>query len=195
MPDRDVQTIRHLIYYQYAKVIARRAFSSADGMQAKGKNYGFIKQTFRKLKSGEMSWSDITREDWQLVEAEKKCIYCARETDLHREHLVPRSLSIKPECSECDAIQSIHNQVFACQPCNTSKGTKGLYEFYRSQRPQERKFYDFIPPLAEKKYLKTIMQCHGCALTLDCGDIDGDGEITVLDIDYILRPNTTPQLW
>ena len=80
MPDREVQTIRHQIYYQYAKIIARRAFSSTDGIQAKGKHYGFIKQTLRKLKSGEMSWSDITREDWQLVEAEKKCIYCASDT-------------------------------------------------------------------------------------------------------------------
>jgi hypothetical protein len=25
MPDRDVKTIRDLIYYQYAKIIARRA--------------------------------------------------------------------------------------------------------------------------------------------------------------------------
>ena len=26
MPDREVRTIRDLLYYQYAKVIARRAF-------------------------------------------------------------------------------------------------------------------------------------------------------------------------
>jgi hypothetical protein len=35
MPDRDVKTIRDLIYYQYAKIIARRAFSAADGKKAK----------------------------------------------------------------------------------------------------------------------------------------------------------------
>ncbi len=189
MPDRDVQTIRDLIYYQYAKIVARRAFSSADGVQAKQKNYGFVKQTFLKLKSGEMSWSDITREDWQLVESDRKCIYCGCEADLHREHLVPRSIRIKPECGDCDAIQSIHNQVFACQPCNKSKGVKGLYQFYRSRHPTEKKYYDFIPPLAEKKYLKTIMRCHCCASTLDGGDLDGDDEITVLDIDHVLRLN------
>ena len=37
-----------------------------------------------------------------------------------------------------------------------------------------------------KKYLKTILNCHLCAGTLDGGDIDGDGEITVLDIDHII---------
>jgi len=30
MPNRDVETIRDLIYYQYAKIIARRAFGAAD---------------------------------------------------------------------------------------------------------------------------------------------------------------------
>jgi len=44
-----------------------------------------------------------------------------------------------------------------------------------------------IPVLLEKKYLKTILQCHECAETLNGGDIDGDGKLTVLDIDSILR--------
>jgi hypothetical protein len=35
MPDRDVTTIRDLIYYQYAKA----------------HHYGFIKQTFRQLQN------------------------------------------------------------------------------------------------------------------------------------------------
>ena len=186
MPDRDVETIRDLIFYQYAKVIARRAFTAEDGTEAKRKHYGFVKETFRKLKSGAISWSDITREDWQLVESDKKCIYCGHELDLHREHLVPKSLRIKPDCESCDTIQSIHNQVMACGPCNSLKGTKGLYEFYKGKIPKERKFYDFIPPLAEKKYLKTIIECHGCAETLYKGDLDGDGVLTVLDIDSIL---------
>jgi hypothetical protein len=34
MPDRDVKTIQDLIYYQYAKIIARRAFVAADGKEA-----------------------------------------------------------------------------------------------------------------------------------------------------------------
>ncbi len=187
MPDRDVKTIRDLIYYQYAKIIAKRAFDVPDGKDAKGKHYGFIKNTFRELKSGAKSWSEITREDWQLVETEKRCIYCGSEDNLHREHIVPKSLRIRPECASCDVIQGIHNQIWACSGCNSSKGTKGLYEFYREKYPHERKFYDLLPPLLEKKYLKTIERCHGCAETLDKGCLDGDGEITVLDIDFILK--------
>ena len=70
MPDREVQTVRDLIYYQYAKIIARRAFSASDGRIGKKEHYGFIKKTFRELRSGSKSWSDIMRKDWQLVDRE-----------------------------------------------------------------------------------------------------------------------------
>jgi hypothetical protein len=49
MPDRDVETIRDLIYYQYAKIMARRAFAAADGKEAKKQHYGFVKKIFRSL--------------------------------------------------------------------------------------------------------------------------------------------------
>jgi len=186
-PDREVKTIQDLIFYQYAKIIARRAFSIPNGKEAKQKHYGFIKKTFLELKNGIKSWSDITREDWQFVEAEKKCIYCSTEHDLHREHIIPRSLHIKSGCETCSTIQSIHNQVWACKQCNSAKGTLGLYEFFKLKYPKERKFYDFILPLLEKKYLKTIYNCHKCAGTLNSRDLDGDGKITVLDIDFIIH--------
>jgi len=62
------------------------------------------------------------------------------------------------------------------------KSAKGLYQFFKGKFPAERKFYDLIPPLLEKKYLKTIYNCHLCAGTLDAGD----GELTVLDIDQVI---------
>jgi hypothetical protein len=49
LSDRDVGTIGDLLHYQYAKIIARSAFSVPDGTAAKGNYYGFIKQTFREL--------------------------------------------------------------------------------------------------------------------------------------------------
>ena len=70
MPDKDVKTIRDLIYYQYAKIIAKRAFDKSNGKDAKKNHYGFVKKTFLELKNGVKSWSDITREDWQFVESE-----------------------------------------------------------------------------------------------------------------------------
>lgn len=188
MPDRDVKTIRDQIYFQYAKIIACSAFHCANGKEAKKKCYGFIKETFRDLKSGKKKWSDIVREDWQLVEADKRCVYCGSEKDLHKEHLVPKSLKIKPNCDSCETIQGIHNQVWACEDCNSSKHDNGLYEFFKQRNPKEKKFYDIVSPLAEKKYLKTIHNCHECAGTLDKGALIGD-EISVLDIDFVVHAN------
>ena len=187
MPDREVHTIRDLIFYQYAKIIARRAFGCADGVEAKRKNYGFIKKTFRELDSGQKLWSDITREDWQLVESDRDCAYCGSAGELQREHIVPKSLHIKPECATCDKIQSIHNQVLSCQACNLAKGTKGLYQFYKERLAGVGGFFDYIPILLEKKYLKTIYNCHECAGTLNAADPNGTGRISVEDIDCIIK--------
>ncbi len=183
MPDRDVKTVKDQIFFQYAKIIACSAFGFENGSIAKKEQYGFIKKRFRMLQSGEISWSDILREDKQLVDAEKKCVYCGAADDLSWEHIVPKSLKIKPECGDCDAIQSIHNHVWACRRCNSSKGNRGLYAFYQSMMPKE-KYYDFLPALVEKKYLKTIYQCHVCAGTLDSPDADGNGKMDVLDVDF-----------
>jgi hypothetical protein len=191
MPDRDVRSVEDLIYYQYAKIVAKSAFGGPDGREAKGRSYGFIKQTFRALKSGQKSWSETTREDWQFVQADERCIYCGAQADLTKEHIVPRSIRINERCPTCDKIQGIHNQIWACKPCNSAKGTLGLYTFYGLKHPGEKKYYDYIPPLLEKKYLKTIYNCHNCSGSLPGGDMDGDGEITVLDIDLVVRNRGT----
>jgi 5-methylcytosine-specific restriction endonuclease McrA len=181
MPDREVKTIKDLIYYQYAKIIAK----SAMGADAKTSAYGFIKNTFRKLKNDEKKWSEILREDKQLVEAEKKCVYCGATSDLQWEHIVPKTLLVNEKCPACDRIQGIHNQIWACKSCNSKKGTKGLYRFYREQHPEAKKLSDIIPALLEKKYLKTIYYCHLCNGTLE---YEGNGEgLTVLDLDITIK--------
>jgi len=188
MADRDVKTVRDVIHFQYAKIIACSTFRCANGREAKNKCYGFIKATFKDLRSGRKKWSDIEREDWQFIESDKECAYCGSRIDLAHEHIVPRSFSVNDRCSGCDIIQAIHNQILSCRKCNSKKGTMGLYCFYKKKLEPEKKFFDFIPPLVEKKYLKTIYCCfERCAHCLYQGDLDGDGEMTVLDVDYALR--------
>lgn len=182
MPDREVQTIRHLIYYQYTKIIAKSAF----GVDSKSNDYGFIKNTFRDLVKSEKKWSDIIREDKQFVQSEKKCIYCESIDNLQWEHIVPKSININERCSTCDKVQEIHNMIWSCQICNNKKHTKGLYHFYNELFPQDRKFYDKIPILLEKKYLKTIFYCHQCKGTLDSIDAQIGSELTVLDLDSFI---------
>ena len=177
MPDREVKTIRHLIYFQYAKIIAKSAF----GKNAKKTHYGFIKTTLRDFINDEKKWSDILREDKQLVEAEKKCVYCGISENLSWEHIVPKSLLINERCPSCDKIQGIHNQIWACKSCNSRKGTKGLYHFYRELLPNIKNLSDRLPALLEKKYLKTIYYCHLCKGALDWS-LESHA-ISVMDLD------------
>ena len=51
MPDKDVTTIKNLVYCQYAKIIVRSAFSAPDGTVADAHHCAFTKQTFRELQN------------------------------------------------------------------------------------------------------------------------------------------------
>lgn len=97
MPDRSVKTLRQSIWYQYAEIIAKRAM----GPVAKKEHYGFIRKKLKDLMTGKMTWSDIIREDRQLAEGEKRCVYCGSDADLAWEHIVPESLRIKDACASC----------------------------------------------------------------------------------------------
>jgi hypothetical protein len=92
MPDREVQTIRDLIFYQYAKIIAKAAL----GPDAKKSAYGFIKTKFRELRDNREKWSDILREDKELVNSEKVCAYCRGTLD--------RDGSSKPDGTKLDVF-------------------------------------------------------------------------------------------
>ena len=138
MPDRDVTTIKDLIYYQYAKIIARSALHAQDGTAAKADHYGFIKQTFRELQSGKKSWSEITREDWQFVQSEQRCIYCGSEIGLTKEHIVPRSIRINDRCPICEKIQGIHNQIWAANRATLQRATERSIPFTRPSIPARK---------------------------------------------------------
>ena len=53
-PPKYVDTIRRLIYWQYAQLIAKAAGFAG--------NYGFVISRYKKLESGEMSWSSSIRD-------------------------------------------------------------------------------------------------------------------------------------
>lgn len=52
-PPKYVKTVRDLIFWLYAELIARAA-----GFEG---NYGFVVSRYKKLKSGEMQWSSSIR--------------------------------------------------------------------------------------------------------------------------------------
>ena len=82
MPPPAVKTIRDLIYYQYSKMIAKEA--------GEKDNFRFIMAKFQELRSGKISWSNLTREYRIETMRGKVCIFCgsAQDTTLRSHHSI-----------------------------------------------------------------------------------------------------------
>ncbi|MCL2819538.1 MAG: HNH endonuclease [Oscillospiraceae bacterium] len=145
MPPPTVKTIRQIIFYQYAKII-----SESSGMGKK--NYGMIMSIYKKLCNDTMSWSSSVREWACEREHGTECIYCGALDKLTTDHILPRS-------SGGEDIPD--NVVSVCKSCNSSKGSKGLYEW----RGLDAK--DDHHRIAEGKYLKYLYSLHDKQGTLN----------------------------
>jgi hypothetical protein len=153
MPPAYVSTIREEIYYEYAKLISRSAYRSLQR--------GFITDRFKKLRDGEISISGTIREWEREQELPRQCVYCGLSTDLTTDHLIPRSRG---------GDDSADNVVLACQPCNTSRGDKGIFEWLGLKEK------DKLHRLVAGKYLKHLLTLHEQAGTLEVSK----DQITVL---------------
>lgn len=149
MPPPSIKSVRDIIFYQYAKIIAE---SSGFGK----KNYGFIMSKFKQLKSNEIHWSSSVRE-W-LLEHEKAntCIYCGADTNLTTEHILPRSRG---------GENVADNVVRVCKSCNSAKGSKRLYEWKGLENKDQHH------RIAEGKYLKYLYSRHEKQGTLDIANV------------------------
>ncbi len=160
-----MKTIRDLIFYRYAKIIAKRA-NRRD-------NYGFIMERFKSLKEGRINWSNLTREHRYAILRGQSCVYCNSPSEIQMDHIIPISKG-GPETAD--------NMIAVCKECNLSKGDRDLYYWWIRIKQRDD---DDIPRIAEGKYLKLIYNIHKTRGTLESTDLDGDGKLTVFDLGII----------
>jgi len=171
MPPKYVQTVRQLIYWQYAHLIARAA-----GFEA---NYGFIVSRYKKLESGQMTWSSSVRDYEKELEKGKVCVYCASTAGLTTDHIVPLSRAgVDPRIARL--LDSPDNCVRACKSCNSSKGDRDAFEWYGPDR------VDDVPKLVLSKFLKLAYQLHETQGTLDLKDPNMDGVLDIYDLGVVM---------
>lgn len=155
MPPPAIKTVKDLIFWQYAKIIA-------DSAGIGKRNWGFVMKKFKQLQEGEIFWNEI-REYLKEREKGNECIFCGKRIDLTIDHLFPRCLG---------GPNDEKNIVFVCRECNSSKGPRRLYEFWTSKSGLEGAKYE-VPRIAEGKYLKFVygvLEENGL-LNLDLNDI------------------------
>ena len=91
--------------------------------------------------------------EWEREqELPKQCVFCRSTTDLTTDHLIPRGRG---------GDDSADNVVLACQSCNTSRGEKGIFEWFGLKEK------DKLHRLVAGKYLKHLLLLHEQAGTLE----------------------------
>jgi hypothetical protein len=171
MPPKYVTTVRQLIYWEYALLIARAA-----GFEG---NYGFIVSRYKKLASGDMEWSTSDRDFMKTMEKGQVCVYCGAATDLSTDHIIPMSKAgVDPRVAEL--LKSSDNCVCACKTCNSSKGGRDVFEWYGAERTDE------IPKLVLSKFLKLAYRLHETQGTLDLKDPNMDGVLDIYDLGVVI---------
>lgn len=170
-PSRLVKTVRDLIYWEYACLIAEAAGFSG--------NYGFVISRYKKLKSGEMSWSSTIRDLHKQMEKGLVCVYCGATEGLTADHIVPISRAgIDPRIH--NLLDSQDNCVFACRICNCQKGARDAFQWYQDEEKGA------LPSLVRSKFLKLAYKVHEAQGTLDATDMNWDGALDTYDLGVVL---------
>lgn len=185
MPPSAVRTLRDLLFWQYAKIIAGSAGIGKE-------QYPFVMERFTKLKNGGIAWDSI-REYVKEHEDPHECAYCGLIVpNLTLEHLFPRSLN---------GPQDEKNAAWVCPSCNASKGAQRLYEYWARRGGMRAAKYE-VPRIAEGKYLKLLFDvleeadlldlnesqirrrlCKECDLGALCKEEDSVGKLSPLCLD------------
>lgn len=170
-PRKIIKTVRDLIFWEYACLIADSA-----GFKD---NYGFVISRFKKLTSGEMSWSGTIRDFQKQLEPAKVCTYCGKRGKLTMDHIIPVSRAgIDPRVKEL--VESEENCVLACSSCNSQKTDKDAFQWYKDMGNPE------VPKLVCSKFLKLVYKVHEVQGTLNATDLNLDGILDVYDLGIVL---------
>lgn len=165
-PPAFVKTIRQLIYWQYAKLIAKAAHFDD--------NYRFITSRYKMLESGKIKMSEVEGDDRKQMKREPKCEYCgAKDVPLTEDHIIPM-VKGGPDIPS--------NIVLACKECNSSKNDKDIFDWYYNVRKEKD-----IPKMVWSKYLKLVYNFHLAHRTLDKSDLNHDGVLNIMDLGAIFK--------
>lgn len=167
-PPHFVHTIRELIYWEYAKLMARAAGPRWEN------NYGFITSRYKKLCDGKIKMSDSAHDTRKQIGRAPKCEYCGKEDPPYtQDHIIPLVRG-GPDIPS--------NIVLACKSCNSSKGSHDIFEWYYLVKKETE-----VPKMVWSKYLKLIWDFHTAYHTLDRADLNGDGALNIMDLGSIFK--------
>jgi len=163
LPPPAVRTIRELIYWEFAKIVAEIALGNR-------KNFRYVMSTFQRFKRTNTHPLAIMRESGLESKGIGECAYCGAADNLEMDYVVPL---------DRNGPDRIDNQVPICPKCKSSKGDEELFHWYGKDRR-----YD-IPRLVLARYLKLAYEANESKGTLDAADLNKDGSFDIYDLEAV----------
>ena len=138
---KELHIVKELLFWSYANLAM--AHSAVDRRQEKyvAFNYMIRAKLFKGLMEGSMNIRTIFDDEKVKLLSGNMCSYCGATEGLALDHVFPQKFGGK---------DTGDNLIYACKPCNSSKGKKDLMEwmYYRNTFP---------PLMILRRYLKLVI--------------------------------------
>ena len=182
MPPKYVKTIRDEIFYEYSKMISKKAFGQFQ--------HGFIGQSVKDFRCGKKTMSGTIREFAIESISYKQCAFCGSLENLQMDHLIPKSLG---------GPDDANNIVWSCGSCNSSRGNKTIYQWLGLKKKDEinrlvagkylKELYDLHESLGTLDLTREGIQklCEECRLSKKCEELDKVHELTCLCLESVIK--------
>ncbi len=138
MKDDALATVGQRLYWAYANLGMAHAALSKRRVEYVRMDYIIRHKLYSGLLDGTMNLGSLKDDERLKLQLPQVCCYCGNDTKLTLDHLIP---TLKGGSHAADNI------VWACQPCNSSKGAVDLVEWHQ-------KAGRFPPLLLLRRYLK-----------------------------------------
>lgn len=134
------------LFWTYANMNMLRAFLESGKEKYDRVCYSVRSKAYKSYKEGKWNIHSLYEDNnWKMSHGQQKCWYCGRMVSecgkLTAEHVFPHNLG---------GDDSFDNITYACQSCNSSKGTKDLIIWYKNT------FNDYPPVPLVCIYLKLV---------------------------------------
>lgn len=174
----ELSTVRDVLYWSYANLAMAHAAVS-DGAKKYDRRHFIIRtRLYHGLRKGIMNVGALAEDEKLKLIIPQACCYCGSIDNLAVDHLLPRGRG-GPHQGE--------NMVWACRPCNSSKGVKDVLEWYQQRD-------EFPPLLLLRRYLKLAIEYSGERGLLDeprTAKFDGPFALSAVPLKFPPPPDLT----
>jgi hypothetical protein len=142
MIKREYNTVKERLFWSYANLAM--AHTAVERKQDKyaAFNYMIRARLFKGLIGGTMNIRTLFDDEKIKLLSGQRCSYCGSPNNLALDHIFPQKYGGKDIGD---------NLIYACRPCNSSKGKKDLMEWMNSKGM-------FPPLMILRRYLKLIIE-------------------------------------